>query len=157
MKASSTGSRIRAIIALGVALALAACAQNQPLADIDPTPNSSNAATLHIYRPWQFFHAGNPEQPFVYVNDKYIGKLGVGGALIRQFPPGDYRLSIRGSILFMPGLEIGSIALAMDAGKTYYARYSYDMTGIIPMPAAPVATGRSSLVLVDEQTARNRR
>ena len=141
---------IRAFIITLALFVVGACAE-APIPEA-PGLTNSNAAWLYVYRPYQMFHSLNPEQPFVYVNGGQIGTLGVGDMLGRRFTPGTYQVSIRSSILFMPGTETAAIKVKLEAGKTYYVRYSYDMSGIVPLPSGAAFEGGSSLVQVDEKT-----
>jgi|GEM_PF-4598578 len=138
----------RFIMAVFISLVISSCVTGAPAPVAEPGLSHADSALLQIYRPSQFFHAANPESPFVYVGDQLVGNLRVGAMLQYRVRPGSHVVVLRQSLLFMPAYEIGRVEITSEAGKTYYVRYSYDMTGIV----GTYPQGRSSLHQVDQQT-----
>jgi hypothetical protein len=91
---------------------------------------AETSATLVVYRPQTYFHALNPERPFLYIDDKEVGTLSIGGALQLNLKPGSYRLSMREPILFMPAYESRAVSLDVKAGEAYYVRYAREFGGV---------------------------
>jgi len=100
---------------------------------------------------------GNPESPFVYVNDKEIGNLRVGDQIRTILPSGRHRISIRSPLLFMPAWEAGALDINVEAGKSYYVRYARTPSGIIVLPGSAHAMSSSGFAVVDEETWRQRK
>jgi len=94
--------------------------------------NDGNSAIVNIYRTDVAYHSLNPEKPFFYVDDMYIGKLGTGGSISIKLTPGEHALSSRESILFLPAGESGSVKGTFSAGQKYYFRYSKEFTNVVP-------------------------
>lgn len=116
----------------------------------DLTLNNTNSATVIVYRTKQAFHSLNPEKPYVYLDGEHIGNLGTGESVSRRVAAGSHTISMKNPILFMPAKSAGSIDLIMEAGKTYYIRYSYNASGL----AGTYTTGAPSLGLADEESFR---
>jgi hypothetical protein len=108
---------------------------------------------LIVYRPDVFFHKYNPEEPFVYVNGKKIGSLGVGETLETQIHPGRNTVMLKGSLLFMPAFKIGEIEIVAKKAQEYFVRYSYEFAYLV----GTSAVGESSLQLVDPSIGRQKR
>jgi hypothetical protein len=141
--------RVPALL-LAVALLLGGCAERSRVSEAEPGLNAANSALLMIYRPSQFFHAGNPEGPIVFINGEQIGSLLVGGVLQHRVKPGKYLVVLRKPVLFMPTYEIGRAELTVAEGKTYYLRHSYDWSGMVGV----FHTGTNSFGQVDEAMGR---
>ena len=94
--------------------------------------NVGNSASVNIYRTDVAYHSLNPEKPFFYVDDMYIGKLGTGGIISIKLTPGEHILTSRESILFMPGGESGRVKGMFSAGEEYYFRYSKEFSSVVP-------------------------
>ena len=120
----------------------------------DHSLHEDNAATIIVYRPNTYFHRADPEKPFIYINDTKLGKLGIGSNLRISVPNGKYSISVKQSLLFMPGKETNRLELVVDEHKHYYVRYSYDFSGIT---AGWIVTGEPDLKLVDEKIGKIRR
>jgi hypothetical protein len=134
---------------------LAACAASQPASPVGV--DRANLATVFVYRPRGWYHAFNPEAPFVYVGDRQIGTVRVGGQIGVELPAGSHRLVIKKPILFMPAYEVAGIDLNLEPGKRYYVRYSLEPAGVIVTPVGVAVPGSSGLALVDEETAQRER
>lgn len=143
------------LIALALAL-LSGCASTTQY--LEPTGvDNSQTAELNIYRTNIFFHSGNPERPFFFINNALVAKLGTGMAITTKVLPGKQVISVRESILFMPGKVNESIEYQFEAGKTYYLRYSEDFSGIFPIGQLMVATGSTSLQFVNVELYQQRK
>ena len=101
---------------------------------------------VYIYRPYTSFHSLNPEKPFFYIDDKYIGKLGVGRELVINVLPGDHTFTVKGSLMFMPGFEHGKIQLKIEEGKEYYLRYA-----LTPVFMGTTVTGKTRFQAVNQE------
>ena len=94
--------------------------------------NDTNSAQIIIYRTDVAYHSLNPEKPFFYLDDKFIGKLGTGDYISFNVAPGEHSLSTKNSILFMPGSENGRVKGQFKSGETYYFRYSKEYVNVVP-------------------------
>lgn len=138
-------------------LIVSACASTNPFVE-EPNLTKSNSAQLTIYRPNTSFHKLNPEKPFVYIDDKKLGKLGVGRDLQVNLPKGKYSISIKQPFMFMPFNESNRLELEITENKAYYVRYAYDFTGFEDvLTEAPIATGKADLRIVDERHGKMRK
>src|SRR5437773_2605580 len=115
-------------------LTVASCATRVPFVQ-DQNLTESDSANITIYRTRTSFHSLNPERPFVYVDAKEVGKLGVGQDLNLKLTAGEHRFSIREPVLFQPAYESKSLTVTIREGVTYYLRYSKEMSGIL-LPSA---------------------
>lgn len=122
-----------------------------------PVSDDDSSVTIHVYRTKVAFHSFNPEQPYIYLNDKVIAKLGTGESETIKISPGLYRLSVRQPVLFMPGNESDSFEHEFIAGETYYLRYHYGIRDAAYVAGTAVITGTSSFHLTSEENFRNRK
>jgi len=83
-------------------LCLAGCAPKVAYVP-DSTLTPENSGIITIYRTRTAYHSLNPEKPFAYVDEKQIGKLGVGAVIIVKVSPGSHRFSRREPIFFQTG------------------------------------------------------
>jgi hypothetical protein len=111
-----------------------------------------NACPVWIYRTDTFYHSGNPEKPFVYVNELQVGGLGVANTMCLNLPPGKYQVSIREPIMFMPGSTSGAITVDSKNGEVVYIRYSKEMTGVFVVGTSAGTTSRTSLKFSDRKS-----
>ncbi len=123
----------------------------------NPALNEDNAATVIIYRPNTSYHKFNPEKPFVYIDDKLLGKLGVNSSLRVHLPKGSYKISIKQPFMFMPANESNKLELQVNEHKYYYVRYANDFSGFEGPAGAPIAVGETDLRIVDEENGKIRR
>lgn len=114
----------------------------------DSSLSRENSAIVTIYRPYTAYHSLNPEKPFVYIDEKEIGKLGVGEELTIKVMQGPHRFSIREPILFQPSYETRAVNLMVNPGQTYYLRYSEEMDGVIPAANGAVFTSSKGFDMV---------
>ncbi len=142
---------MRIIIAVCVLLFAGCSPQYQMIKNdsIDP----DKAAKLIVYRPDGSFHKYNPEEPFVFLNNKKIGNIGVGKTLETQIGGGKNIVTIKGNMLGIPTSKAGEVELTAEKGKTYYVRYSYDFSYFI----GTTAVGDSALRIVGEEYGQKRR
>jgi len=147
---------MKIFIALFIAFSVISCAtteQYQVPEGFDP----SKLTTLNFYRTNVAFHSLNPEKPFIYLNDKVVAKLGTGQNKVVKVPAGNYRLSVRQPIMFMPGHESDSFEYDFEAGKEYYIRYSMEFGGLRPAGKTIVPIGSSNFSLTNKENYVNRR
>lgn len=118
---------LRAVCAFTILIILNAC--QTASAPQDPSLALDNAALIYIYRTQRSFHSLNPEKPYFYIDGEHVANLGTGQTAQRLVPPGQHRISVRGTFMFAPAGEIGGIDIVTEVGKTYYIRYSHDFGG----------------------------
>ena len=132
-----------------------------------PTPVPSNLAAtpqlgalrlppegpcpVWVYRNNTSFHALNPEQPYVFVNDLRVDTLSIGQTYCLNLAPGKYQISVKEPILFMPALTAGTVVVEVTAGSTQYVRYSKEFGGVIPTGAGVGVTSTKKLDIVSKQ------
>ena len=114
-------------------------------------------AEVSIYRTDTFFHSGNPERPFFYINDKLVAKLGTGMAVSTKVKAGKHIITVRQPILFMPAYESDRLEYEFEKGKKYYIRYSKNFSDVTNLGGTFVATGTSSFVLADKKSFEKRK
>lgn len=140
---------------------LAGCATAPPILppDISSTPTLSQiksgtdqSCSVWIYRANTFYHSGNPEKPFVYVNELQVGGLGVANTMCLNLPSGKYQISIREPIMFMPGSTSGTIIVEPKNGEVIYIRYSKEMAGFFVVGATAGTTSKTSITFSDRKS-----
>ncbi len=131
---------------------LSSCSKNNTY-QIPSSIKNTELATVYIYRTNSSFHMFNPEKPFFYIDEKYIGKLGTGQELVIKVIPGEHIFTVKDSILFMPGLEDGKVKINIEKNKTYYLRYSLTPANIISSNNSQdiTITGNSNFQKVNEE------
>lgn len=148
-------------LAWSLPLILAGCATAPPPlpSDASPTPTLTEIKSgtdkdcpVWIYRTNTFYHSGNPEKPFVYVNELQIGGLGVSNTICLNLKPGKYQVSIREPIMFMPGSTSGALMVEPKNGEVIYIRYSKEMAGVFVVGAVAGTTSKTSLSLSDRES-----
>jgi uncharacterized protein DUF2846 len=117
----------------------------------------SEAATVIVYRPQTSFHSMNPERPFLYLDDKQAGKLGVGQLITLTLAPGPHKFTMWSSALFMPAARVGDVDLTLEPGQTYYLRYEYGFSGIAGTPGMLVPVGNHSFGVVNRDVGEAKR
>lgn len=124
---------------------------------VDPNYSDQDLSTLIIYRTKTAFHSLNPELPFIYIDEAVAAKLSVGAYKTVKVPPGKHRLSVRQSILFMPGSESDSFEHVFEPGQTYYLRYSMDFGGAVPIGNSVSVYGSSRFGLTSKENFEQRK
>ena len=106
-------------------------------------------AKLTVYRSRGFlgYHKFNPEKPFFYIDDQYIGKLGTTEFVEILVTPGKHVISVKDSFLFMPLFESEKIEIECNANEKYYIRYSKDPAGYTKTGNNGVAFESMSMLL----------
>ena len=122
-----------------------------PQYTVSPEWDKSKLAKVFIYRTNVSFHSLNPEKPFFYIDGQHIGKLGTGQSVDTFVLAGEHTVSVKESILFMPGSESGHVKFKAEPNKEYYIRYSKDFSGIAMAGSTAVATGDSSLQMANKE------
>lgn len=115
------------------------------------SPPNNGQCPVWVYRKNTSFHALNPEQPYVFVNDLNVGTISIGQTYCLNLSPGRYEISVKEPILFMPAFAAGSVVVEVTEGSTQYLRYSKEFGGIIPAGAAVGVTSNKKLEVVSKQ------
>lgn len=111
-----------------------------------------NSGLVKIYRTRTFYRSLDPEKPFVYIDEKELGTLGVGDFIHVRLAPGSYKISIKAPFLFQPSYEKKSILLTVKSGEKYYIRYSENASSIVPLSGSSVLTGSTAFDIVPAKT-----
>lgn len=141
-------------------IALAGCASAPP-----PTHSNLSATSqidalrlppngpwpVWIYRNKTSFHARNPEQPYVFVNNLKVDTLSIGQTYYLNLAPSRYQIAVKEPILFMPAFTAGSVVVEITEGSTQYLRYSKEFGGIITTGAGVGVTSNKKLEIVSKQ------
>jgi hypothetical protein len=146
----------KVLLSLTIAV-VTGCASTTPKYEISQDWDQAKLASVTIYRTNVFFHSGNPEKPFFYIDGMEVGKLGTGMAVTTKVTPGKHVISVHESLLFTPTYENGRIEYEFEAGKTYYVRYSKDFSGVAVTGSAAFPTGRTSFSFSDENSYQERK
>lgn len=141
------------------AVAGCASAPTDAPSNLSPTPQLGALRTqpingqcpVWIYRNNTSFHALNPEQPYVFVNDLNVGTISIGQTYCLNLGPGRYQISVKEPILFMPAFTAGSVVVEVTEGSTQYVRYSKEFGGLIPTGAGVGVTSNKKLEVVSKQ------
>ena len=128
------------------------CASATKKYEISQEWDQAKLAPVAIYRTKTMFHSGNPERPFFYIDGMEVGQLGTGMDVTTKVTAGRHVITVRDSILFMPGRESGRIEYEFEAGKTYYLRYSKEFSGVTTAGNTTVVTDSSNFSLADESS-----
>ena len=122
---------MKKLLVLVLIFGLAACATTQY---IPAQKTSQNSAKIYIKRPSAFF--GSAITAPVYVNNKYIGRLGTGGQLEWTVSPGPVTVQTSSGDATMKLESSGSNRLTFTAqkGKTYtvYLEIPYQLGFGVP-------------------------
>ena len=86
-------------------------------------PQQETFSKVTIYRSDTAKDSLNPEKPFVYLDGKKVAKLGTGQAVSLELDQGKHEIIIKGSILFLPAMELNKLVLDVKAGNNYYVRF----------------------------------
>lgn len=135
--------------------AVLGCATRQSYT-LDESIPEQQLAQLYIYRSNIAFHSVNIEKPFIYIDNKLATQLAPGEFTLVKVPAGLHRFSVRESIAFIPGKEADDFNQTLEAGKTYYLRYSLDFSGAMASGSMVTNKGVSSLRLVDSRSFEQR-
>jgi len=117
----------RTALTAALMLGVAAC-QASVKEIIDPSLDQSNSARLVLYRTDTWIYS--TEIPFLYLGDKEVGKLGRGDAIIQSVPVGTHTITARRPFLFVPAQAMSATSKYFEAGKTYYMRLDYQVSGM---------------------------
>jgi len=143
------------IVILSVGL-IVGCASS-PKYEVLPSWSAKELAEVTIYRTKTFFHSGNPERPFFYIDGKLVGKLGTGMSVTTKVESGKHIVTVREPFLFMPSYESERFEYDFKAGENYYLRYSKDFSGVSIVGGSAFATGSSMFSLSNEASYRERK
>ena len=116
---------MKLVLLLIIATMLQGCASKQHL--LIENVAESDRATLSIYRTASSYHKFNPEKPYVYVDQVFVGKLGTGEALQVQVKSGSHKVVVKDTFAFMPASVVASFVFEVNALNHYYIRYSKEM------------------------------
>lgn len=95
-----------------------------------------NKALLYIYRPHSQWAADEVESPSFYLNEERVFNIIDSGYTWFEMEPGNYEVVMRRPLFGFEGAfgidirRIADMALAVEAGKVYYLRYSE----VLPVP-----------------------
>lgn len=145
-------------------LAGCASAPTDAPSSLSPTPQLgalraqpvNGRCPVWIYRNNTSFHALNPEQPYVFVNELNVGTISIGETYCLNLGPGRYQISVKEPILFMPAFLAGSVVVEVSEGSTQYVRYSKEFGGIMSTGAGNAVTSKKKLDIVSKQAWEDR-
>jgi hypothetical protein len=120
----------RALSRLPLSLAaclLASCAAEGP--DFQrPTLASNDVGVIYVYRPLTSI-IGRGEDPYVYVAGENLGRLKAGGYVEKVVPLGEYKVTVRQTVMFIPTWP-QSVEVAVASGGSAYVKVDQRVTGI---------------------------
>lgn len=125
-----------------------------PTYKISPKWDENKTAKIHIYRADIAFHSLNPEKPFFYIDDMYIGKLGTGHAISIDVLAGKHTITVKAPFLFMPSYEKVRIEIEAVESNEYFVRYAETFSGkylTCPGSSAIIPTNQTSILLVNKE------
>ena len=110
--------------------------------------NRDNSATVFIYRPYTDSPKFDPEKPFIFIDEKKLGKFGENSNIKIRLPRGSYKITIKSSFMQTPYHETDRFELNIDEHKDYYLRFGDNFTG---------NANKSHFSLVDESVGKQRK
>lgn len=117
--------RIAVIAMLG--LLTGACTASgpafQPLSD-----RPAGQGIVYVYRP-EGAAIGRGETPYIEIAGKMMGQLNAGGYVARTLPPGEHKVTVRQTVLFVPTIW-DSVTVAVAPGSISYVRIDQRVTRI---------------------------
>ena len=119
--------------------------------------DNNNSSQVTIYRTNVAYHSLNPEAPFFYIDDKFVGKIHTGGSVNFKILSGEHTLSSKESVLFMPGRESGKLKGVFETGKHYYFRYSKELANVVPTGSGFIMSDSTTLQPATEEGYKERK
>jgi hypothetical protein len=129
------------LLSLFPALLLSACASTMPA-----TPDN-RSGTLEVYQPLSS-HSGGTE-PYLYVDDHRIGRLGIGAVETVRLEAGPHRIAVREALLFWPGQESAVAHVTIAIGGKTWLRFNRQQVGVTVDAGNANAVTRPTLDEVD--------
>ncbi|MCZ6847014.1 MAG: DUF2846 domain-containing protein, partial [Alphaproteobacteria bacterium] len=128
-----------------------ACTASGPAFTPVQLENPKNAL-IYIYRSSTLFYSANPEIPILYVDDKRLLPLKIGGDTWASVEPGTHKILVRHSILGVPAFSLGEVSISAEPGAIYYLKFSQQAGDIVSYGTQVIVTANSKLRPVDETT-----
>jgi hypothetical protein len=119
------------------ALLVASCAAEGPAFERTAI-NSTEVGIIYVYRPLTSV-VGRGENPYVYVNGESLGQLKAGGYLEKVVPIGEYKVTVRQTVLFVPTWP-ESVEVAVASGGSAYVKVDQRVTGFTTEGEGATAT-----------------
>lgn len=124
-------------LGLAVALALAACAAEGP--DFERASlTTADTGVIYVYRPLTSV-IGRGEDPYVYIGGENMGRLKSGGYVEKVVPIGEYKVTVRQTVLFVPTWP-QSVEVAVGSGGSAYVKVDQRVTGVTTEGEGATAT-----------------
>ncbi|HKQ95207.1 MAG TPA: DUF2846 domain-containing protein [Aestuariivirgaceae bacterium] len=99
---------------------------------------STEVGIIYVYRPLTSV-IGRGENPYVYVNGENLGQLKAGGYLEKVVPIGEYKVTVRQTVLFVPTWP-ESVEVAVASGGSAYVKVDQRVTGFTTEGEGATAT-----------------
>ena len=117
----------RIAVSAMLAVFLASCAADGP--QYRPTAERKRGEGLvYVYRP-EGKTIGRGENPYVEVAGKSLGWLKPGGYVSMSLPPGEHKVTVRQTMLFIPTIW-DTVDIAVAAGSVSYVRVDQRVTKV---------------------------
>lgn len=115
-----------ALIAM-LSMLLAACTADGP--GFEPlAQRPAGQGIVYVYRP-KGETIGRGETPYVEIADESMIMLKAGGYVSRTLPPGEHKITVRQSLLFVPTIW-DSVTIAVAPGSVSYVRVDQRVTKV---------------------------
>ncbi len=102
----------------------------------------SDKALVYVYREKTFYGSGNMLIPRLWLDDKKIGSMRMGGYHVFSLDPGQYVLDMRATL----GGTLKKKTIKVAAGDIKFFEYAEFMTGMNSYGGTNVATGSSMFI-----------
>jgi len=102
----------------------------------------SDKALVYVYREKTFYGSGNMLIPRLWLDDKKIGSMRMGGYHVLSLDPGQYVLDMRATL----GGTLKKKTINLAVGDTKFFEYAEFMTGMNNYGGTNVATGSSMFI-----------
>jgi hypothetical protein len=108
-------------------LPLAACAADGPRFE-SAALSSSEVGVIYVYRPLDSI-IGRGEDPYVWIAGKQMGRVKAGGYVKKVVPIGEYDVTVRQTVLFVPTWP-ETVEVAVASGGSAFVKIDQRITGI---------------------------
>lgn len=134
--------------------------KGQNFKEVGPRWDFDHNALLYIYRPASQWANDEFEAPSFNVNDKRLFNIKGGSYTWYELKPGDYDVIMRRGLMGFEGINnlvlktVAQLSLQVEAGETYYLRYSeVDSPNDEHQVSSVGAVGEGPLKLVSSEFA----
>lgn len=110
-----------------ISLFLTGCAYPRYTSSYSPQTVNKEKAHVYIYRTKTSIDSMNPDIPRFFVNDKLLGKLGIGGYYFTEVDPGEVDVAYYDSLFGIPmAFHKKHLKFKAESGQKYFVKFSIE-------------------------------